>query len=294
VHLRPGTTCDSHPGAQGGAGGWPSIGHGVDVGAGARIVGDISIGDGASVGANSLVLESVPPACAVLGVPGRLLPRRTSVRAEESSTEAVESTPGLGVSDQNPAGIGLLSLIAEDFRTNGSSLWAPGFWTLFFHRFGNYRMRFRFKVLRAPMTAIYLAGFVIVRLLTGIDLSYVVKVGRRVRFDRNGPMMIGAESLGDDVFLGHSVVIGVASRKKVQKKPVIGDRVVIGPRACIVGGVRIGSDSVIGANTVVPASVPPGSLVIGVPGRVMARAGNFAGTESRVQSNGPAILQSHQ
>jgi len=61
----------------------------------------------------------------------------------------------------------------------------------------------------------------------------------------------------------------VLQRNANDDKPVIGDRVEIGPRACIVGNVTIGSDTVIGPNTVVPANIPPGSTILGVPGRIV-------------------------
>src|SRR5690606_21612660 len=146
---------------------------------------------------------------------------------------------------------------------------APGFWALAVHRFGNWRMSVHTKAIRAPLTLAYIASFFTIRWLWGIDVSYVVKLGRRVRFDHHGAIMIGAVSIGDDVVFRHSVVVGVMQRDKLDDKPVIGDRVELGPRACVVGNVTVGSDSLVCANTVVPANIPPGSTVLGVPGRMV-------------------------
>jgi serine O-acetyltransferase len=67
----------------------------------------------------------------------------------------------------------------------------------------------------------------------------------------------------------HSVVIGVLRRGDGDDKPTIGDRVELGPRACVVGGVTIGDDSFVCANTVVPINVPARSTVLGVPARIV-------------------------
>ncbi|MET0342466.1 MAG: serine acetyltransferase [Polyangiales bacterium] len=169
-----------------------------------------------------------------------------------------------GDSDQNPTGIGLRALLAEDFATYDKNALAPGFWAVAVHRFGNARMSVRSKLLRAPLTAAYRAAFHSVVAMWGIDLPYNVKVGRRLRIEHHGCLMLGARQIGDDVVIRHSVTMGLRQRGAAQF-PVIGDRVEIGPGACIVGGVKIGDGSYIGANSVVCHNVRPGSTVIGIP-----------------------------
>jgi serine O-acetyltransferase len=173
---------------------------------------------------------------------------------------------GSGDRDANPRGIGLCALIAEDFATHGHDPLAPGFVALAVHRFGNWRMGVRSKGLRVPLTVLYRAAFHGVVALWGIDLPYNVKVGRRLRIVHHGCIMGGASAIGDDVVIRHAVTIGVRQRGALEF-PVIGDRVELGPGACVVGGIRIGADSVIGANTVVGFDVPQGSLVFGMPAR---------------------------
>jgi serine O-acetyltransferase len=177
----------------------------------------------------------------------------------------------IGDTNLNPTGMGLLSLFAEDFRTHGRSLLSPGFWTLSVHRFGNWRMSLDAKLLRAPMTAVYFAAYQTVVALWGIELSYTVKVGRRVRLGHHGCMILGASEIGDDVIIQQSVTMGL-SRRNDTEIPKIGDRVEIGPGACIVGGIRVGDGSYIGANTVVSRDLPKNSVVLGIPMRFASAA----------------------
>jgi serine O-acetyltransferase len=176
-----------------------------------------------------------------------------------------------GDRDSNPPGIGLLSLLAEDFRTHDRDPTAAGFWVLALHRLGNRRMRVRSKALRAPLTLLYQAAYRGTIALWGVDLPYNVKVGRRLRLGHHGCMHVGAREIGDDVVIRHSVTIGLI-RAGAASFPVIGNRVDIGPGACIVGAVNVGDDSIIGPNTVVTESLPAGSDVLGVPASRFAAA----------------------
>ncbi len=177
----------------------------------------------------------------------------------------------VGDTNSNPAGMSLLSLLAEDFRTHGGSLLSPGFWTLSVHRFGNWRMSFKSKLLRAPMSAAYRTAYRATVALWGIDLPYNVKVGRRVRLGHHGCMVLGASEIGDDVIMQHSVTMGL-SRRNDTEIPKIGNRVEIGPGACIVGGIRVGDGSYIAANTVVARDIPENSVVLGIPMRFVSAA----------------------
>jgi serine O-acetyltransferase len=170
----------------------------------------------------------------------------------------------LGDTDDNPRGIGLLSLLAEDYRTHDRDPLSAGFWVVALHRLGNRRMAVRRRWLRAPLTLLHNAAYRGAIALWGIDLPYNVKVGRRLRLGHHGCMQIGAREIGDDVVIRHSVTIGLI-RLGTSSFPTIGNRVEIGPGACIVGAIHVGDDSIIGANTVVTENLPPRSNVIGVP-----------------------------
>jgi serine O-acetyltransferase len=172
----------------------------------------------------------------------------------------------LGDTNENPRDIGLGALIREDLRTHDGSLGAGGFWALLVHRLGNARMDVEPRALRAPLTLLYRTARRAVLAVWGIDLPYNVKVGRRLRIDHHGTMFLGAREIGDDVHVRNFVTLGVHHRGG-KLLPNIGDRVEIGPGACILGRVSVGADSLICGNTVVLRDVPPGACIAGVPGR---------------------------
>jgi serine O-acetyltransferase len=175
-----------------------------------------------------------------------------------------------GDKNENPKGIGLFALLAEDYRTYDRNPLEPGFWAVAVHRFGNWRMGLSPKVLRAPCTILYRTLATSVNLGFGIKLDYTVKLGRRVRIWHHGGMVLGARSIGDDVHIRQNTTFGVARRGDHRsQKPIIEDRVDIGCGAVIVGPITIGHDSQIGANAVVLKDVPPYSVCVGVPAKVI-------------------------
>lgn len=175
-----------------------------------------------------------------------------------------------GDRNENPAGLPLLALLAEDYRTHDRRLLEPGFLAVAVHRFGNARMGIRNRLVRAPLTLCYRFLFAAVDRLLGIDLDYTVKLGRRVRIWHHGGMVLGARAIGDDVHIRHNTTFGVLNRRDLDGKPIIGDRVDVGVGACVLGPVTVGDDSVIGPNSVVLRDVPPRSVVMGVPARPAA------------------------
>jgi serine O-acetyltransferase len=177
-----------------------------------------------------------------------------------------------GDTDENPEGMSLVELWLEDFRTHDRSLFEPGFWAVAVHRFGNWRMGIRPKLVRAPLSAAYKVASTSINWLWGIDLGYTVKLGRRVRIWHHGGMVLTARSIGDDVHIRHNTTMGIARRSEPSKRPTIESRVDIGVGACILGDVTMGHDSVVGANAVVVTSFPPHSRVAGVPARAITKS----------------------
>ena len=130
-------------------------------------------------------------------------------------------------------------------------------------------MGFRNKLLRAPLTILYRILFKWVEWTCGITLPYTVKVGRRLRIWHHSGMILHARSIGDDVHLRQTTTFGVARRGENRAIPIIEDRVEIGCGVCILGQVTIGHDSVIGANSVVLQNLPPYSLAVGAPAKIV-------------------------
>jgi serine O-acetyltransferase len=177
--------------------------------------------------------------------------------------------PWHGTADANPPGIGFWALVREDFAANERDLLSQGFWTLFWHRFGNWRMGVRPKVLRLPLSLLYKLMFKACQWMGGIMLPYTVRVGRRVSLDHFGGMVLVAHTIGDDVRIRQNTTFGIAGMDDLEGRPIIENGVEIGAGAVIVGRVRVGAGAVVGANAVVVRDVPPGALVGGVPARIL-------------------------
>jgi serine O-acetyltransferase len=113
----------------------------------------------------------------------------------------------------------------------------------------------------------------VTRWLTGVEIHPGVVIGPGFFIDHGMGVVIGETAeIGSDVTLYHGVTLGGTSLEKGKRHPTLGDRVVVGAGAKILGAITIGEDSRIGANAVVVRSVPPNSVVVGVPGQVVARS----------------------
>lgn len=174
-----------------------------------------------------------------------------------------------GDRDRNPSGVSLWALWREDLRTHDGNPFEQGFWAVAVHRFGNWRMNVRWKIVRAPLTLLYLFLFKFVEWTCGITLPYTVKLGRRVRLWHHSGMILHARSIGDDVHIRHNTTFGVARRDENEAIPIIGNGVDLGCGVSVLGNVTIGDGAVIGAHAVVLDSVPPGGVAVGIPAKVV-------------------------
>ena len=108
----------------------------------------------------------------------------------------------------------------------------------------------------------------VTRILTGVDIHPGATLGPGLFIDHATGVVIGETAVvGADVMLYHGVTLGATSTAKGKRHPTVGDRVVIGAGAKVLGPITIGDDASIGANAVVVKPVPPGTVVVGVPGR---------------------------
>ena len=107
------------------------------------------------------------------------------------------------------------------------------------------------------------------RFWTGIEIHPGATIGRRFFIDHGMGVVIGETAeIGDDVLMYHQVTLGGRSRGKVKRHPTVGNRVVLGAGAKIIGPIMIGDDTKIGANALVIHDVPPGSVITGVLSQV--------------------------
>ena len=112
------------------------------------------------------------------------------------------------------------------------------------------------------------------RWMTGIEIHPGAKIGKRFFIDHGMGVVIGETAIiGDDVLLYQGVTLGGTGLEKGKRHPTIGNNVVIGTGAKILGNITIGDNSYIGANAVVIKDVPPNSTVVGVPGRITKQDG---------------------
>jgi serine O-acetyltransferase len=127
----------------------------------------------------------------------------------------------------------------------------------------------------------WLARFVshIGRFLTGIEIHPGATIGQRFFIDHGMGVVIGETAeIGDDCTLYHGVTLGGTSWNKGKRHPTLGNGVVIGAGAKILGPITIGDGARVGSNAVVVKNVPPGATAIGIPARVIEKeAGDKAG-----------------
>ena len=195
------------------------------------------------------------------------------------NSESAMSRPENGlaaevVKECQPRQIGVLQLIGSDYRRIQPRFTLSGFlWAYVFDQ--------TFALLVWYRLAHHLSGttwafpvlvfcYLMLRRqnrLSGVALSRHVRIGPGFRIEHPGRSYIHRDTeFGEGCTIMHNVTIGVShSRRGKPGVPVIGDRVFIGPNAVLYGGIRVGHDAMIGANSVVNQNVPEGALAVGCP-----------------------------
>lgn len=109
------------------------------------------------------------------------------------------------------------------------------------------------------------------RFFTGIEIHPGALIGRRFFIDHGMGVVIGETAVvGDDVLMYHQVTLGGRARGRFKRHPTIGDRVLLGAGAKIIGAIHVGDDAKIGANALVVKDVPPKGVVVGIPSEASA------------------------
>jgi len=166
----------------------------------------------------------------------------------------------------------MLALICEDYGAHGRDWTRPGFRAVAVHRFGNWRMSVRPKLLRAPLSMIYRIAYRRCRNVYGVELPYSVALGRRVVIEHQSGIVIhGASRIGDDCIIRQNCTLGIRSLDRLTDAPTLAQGVNVGAGAVLLGAISVGAGAQIGANAVVLQDVPAGALAVGVPARIVMR-----------------------
>jgi len=140
------------------------------------------------------------------------------------------------------------------------------------HALVAYRIGHFFYKIRLFFLARYISQ--LARFATGIEIHPGAIIGKRFFIDHGMGVVIGETSIiGNDVLLYQGVTLGGTGLEKGKRHPTIGNNVVIGAGAKVLGNITIGDNSYIGSNAVVIKDVPPNSTVVGVPGRITKQDG---------------------
>ncbi len=143
----------------------------------------------------------------------------------------------------------------------------PGLHSIVMHR-----LTHALYVFKMPFLPRFLSQMM--RFFTGIEIHPGAKIGKGLFIDHGMGVVIGETTVvGDNVLLYQGVTLGGTGKEKGKRHPTIGNNVVIGAGAQVLGNIVIGDNSYIGANAVVVKPVPPNSTVVGVPGRITHQDG---------------------
>lgn len=158
--------------------------------------------------------------------------------------------------DNDPAATNLLEVI----------LCYPGLHAIVAYRFAH--RLYKWNIPLIPRIISYLT-----RIITGIEIHPGARIGRRFFIDHGEGVVIGATTIvGDDVLIYQQVTLGGTGKEQGKRHPTLGNNVIVGAGAKVLGNITIGDYVRIGAGSVVIEDVPEYSTVVGVPGRVVHRA----------------------
>jgi serine O-acetyltransferase len=185
-------------------------------------------------------------------------------------TEPEAELPALQKESASGQELSLRALLVEDLRTArrrdpaARSLWEiallyPGVHALWAHRVAH-RLWTSSRPLRFPARALSQLS----RLATGVEIHPGAVIGRRFFIDHGMGVVIGETAVvGEDVLMFHGSTLGGVSMSRGRRHPVVGDRVLIGAGAKVLGPITIGDDAKVGANAVVVVSLASGMVAVG-------------------------------
>ncbi|MEE6176878.1 serine O-acetyltransferase [Mycobacterium sp. 050134] len=162
----------------------------------------------------------------------------------------------------------------------------PGVHAIWGHRISHWLWGRGFRVAARTLAEI-------TRVLTGVDIHPGAVLGPGLFIDHATGVVIGETAeVGEDVTIYHGVTLGGSGGETGKRHPTIGDRVIVGAGAKVLGAIKVGDDSRIGANAVVIKEVPSSAVVVGVPGQVISRHGRSSPDDSMMPDLVGVSLQS--
>lgn len=157
------------------------------------------------------------------------------------------------ISNKDPASKNVLYVI----------LLYPGFHALLFYRIAHF-----FSNLKLKLIARFISQFA--RFLTGIEIHPGAKIGKRLFIDHGMGIVIGeTTTIGDNCTIYHGVTLGGTGKDKYKRHPDLGNNVIVGCGAKVLGPIKIGNNVKIGANSVVLKEIPDNTTVVGIPGKIV-------------------------
>ena len=143
----------------------------------------------------------------------------------------------------------------------------PGLHAIIGYRITNFLWRNKIPFIPRALSQLF-------RFLTGVEIHPGATIGKGFFIDHGMGVVIGETTIiGNNVTLFQGVTLGGTGKETGKRHPTLGDNIVVGTGAKVLGNIEIGSNSYIGANAVVIKSVPPNTTVVGVPGRVAKQDG---------------------
>ncbi len=159
------------------------------------------------------------------------------------------------IKDKDPAASNVVEII----------LCYPGLHALVAYRFAH--RLYKWGIPLIPRIISYLT-----RIITGIEIHPAAKIGRRFFIDHGEGVVIGATTIiGDDVLIYQQVTLGGTGKEQGKRHPTLGNNVIVGAGAKVLGNITLGDYVRVGAGSVVVENVPEYSTVVGVPGRIVHR-----------------------
>ena len=156
-----------------------------------------------------------------------------------------------------------------------------GFQALLAHRFAHRLWKMRLRLLGRLVSQV-------ARWVTGVEIHPGASIGHGFFIDHGMGVVIGETTeIGDYVTLFQGVTLGGTGKEKGKRHPTLGNHVVVGSGAKVLGNIRIGDSVKIGANSVVLRSVPSNSTVTGIPGRIVKSIGERVPEEAMDHANIP-------